>query len=305
MKMTLLTVLAASAWRIYKTEGIRSLAEQTLRYTSLYGTPDKIAKYWGHRLLGTEWVMREVQGSQMLLNLRAGGIHSDLYLYGIREPDATRHLQTILSPSTIALDIGANIGYYALQEARIAEHVYAIEPDPDNFDLLERNVNLNRYHNITTYPYAIGDRTGEMGFTHARASNWHRIARQNEAGDFKVPMLTLDDFLDHKYGRVNLVRMDVEGYECNILLGAKKLLTQSQQMKMFVEVHNTFMPQFGHTVEEFYTILAEHGFAITRSLIVSKDGPRGMIADILKDKQQRRTLLEKGLATHMFFEKVK
>ena len=294
-----MNVLLRSAWNVYKTEGLRSLAIESLRYLSMYYTPDKIAKYWLHKLAGTDWVMREVQGSLMLLNLKEGGIHVDLYLNGIREPRATRYLQSILKPYMRVIDVGANIGYYALMEARKVDEVVAFEPVPANFETLEMNADLNNYSNIHLLNKAVGDREGTIGFTLSKASNWHRVSTSE--GDIDVSMITLDSVM---LDEIDFLRMDVEGYELNVLKGAEGILKDSKP-GMFIEVHNQILNDYGYTAKEFYEFLAQYDYSIAKSFVMAPttEGPTGKVADILKDKEAFNALAIKSIASHVFFRR--
>jgi len=62
-----------------------------------------------------------------------------------------------LSKSNIILDVGANIGAFTLNVAPKVKHVIAIEPEPNNFEMLKRNIKLNNFNNITLLNYAVSD----------------------------------------------------------------------------------------------------------------------------------------------------
>jgi len=91
------------------------------------------------RSLGYSMLPKKVQGSTMFLNLledNLSSVHKQLFTYGIHEPLSTRIIKEELNDGMHVVDIGANIGYYALLEARIVGDkgwVYAVEPSPRNF----------------------------------------------------------------------------------------------------------------------------------------------------------------------------
>ena len=90
-------------------------------------------------------VTRYVQGSKMQLHLDDGGISADLALDGIREPLSTKTVHEEVREGYTVVDIGANIGYYALMESGLAGKkgkVYAIEPSQNNFSNLVKNIKL-------------------------------------------------------------------------------------------------------------------------------------------------------------------
>lgn len=297
-------ILLRSAWDTFRADGFGSLVEQTLRYCALYGNPAKVLRYWLARAKGENEVLKKIQGSWMLLNLKDKGINTDLFINGVREPHATQWTQGILQKDWVVVDIGANVGYYALQEAQKVRKVFAIEPDPNNFKRLLLNIELNGYDNVCPYKLAVGDREGVAGFELAKASNWHRIASDG-FGDIEVWMTTLDDFAEKVIyqavmPRIDYVRMDTEGYEVRILKGMDKVLRKFKP-DLFIEVHRDLLKDYGSSQEEVLEMLAGYGYGISKSFILAKEGPTGKLSDLLKDKKTRKVITEKGIASHIFF----
>lgn len=291
-------ILLRSAWETLRADGIKVFLEQSLRYVTLYGSPVRIGRYWLNRLMGRRRQVVSVQGSLMELDLTDRGIHADLFISRVREPQATEHLQRLIEPDWVVVDIGANIGYYVLMESRRAKQVIAIEPGEANYYHLLRNIKLNGYQNIETHRLAIGDHEGEVGFEIAKACNWNKIARDGK-GDVKVNMLTLDKFL---YGRkVDFLRMDVEGYELQVLKGMAYTLKHSRP-DMFIEVHRDLLRDYGSSQLEFMEMLAGYGYSLSKSFISARPGPQGKLTDLLADAKARRLITERGIASHMFFK---
>jgi len=288
--------LIQHAWEVLRTDGVITLMQEIFKYLGLYYTPDKLIKWWLTRLANIKMVVRPVQGSLMLLDLSDKGIHRDLYLHGIREPQATRYLQSILQPEWTVVDIGANIGYYALQEARVVRSVIALEPTPESYSILQRNVGLNDRWNIRTHRLAVGDREGEIGFALSRACNWNSIAETN--GDIKVEMKTLDSLLEGS--RVDFVRMDVEGYEMRVLEGMK-LTLQDSKPRMFIEVHRDKLKDYGSTQRQVMEYLADLGYSIEKSFIPGRENVTGRIDKLLANAETAKEITERGIASHIFF----
>ena len=90
----------------------------------------------------------EVNNSKMFLLPRKSDINQDLFVYKKREPICTNYLihSGMLKEGDVALDIGANIGYYVLIESQLVGkrgYVYAVEPVLSTFKQMEKNVKLN------------------------------------------------------------------------------------------------------------------------------------------------------------------
>jgi len=274
------------------------LIQETLKYIGVYYPPHKVLKWWFTRLANIKMAVRDVQGSLMILDLSDKGIHRDLYLNGIREPQATRYLQSILEPEWTVVDIGANIGYYALQEARAVREVIALEPAPANYDALEANINLNLYGNIEAHQLAIGDYVGEAGFELSRACNWNSIAIRNKKGTIPVRVETLDRFLNGT--KIDFVRMDVEGYEMNVLKGMEGILS-NHPPGMFIEVHRDKLRGYGSSQREVMEYLAGFGYSIEKSFIMGRESVTGRIDSLLADPKTAWEITERGIASHIFF----
>lgn len=290
--------LLQHAWEVLRRDGLITLVQEALKYIGLYYTPPKLIKWWLTRLANVEVAVCEVQGSAMILDLSDKGINRDLYLHRIREPQATRYLQSILRPSWTVVDIGANIGYYALQEAKVVKNVIAIEPTPNSYKALEVNVALNRCVNIETWQMAIGDHNGKVGFEISRACNWNSVSPGN-AGDMQVQMIRLDELLDGRW--VDYVRMDVEGYEMSVLRGMEQTL-RKKKPGMFIEVHRDKLRDYGSSQRELMEYLAGFGYFIEKAFVMGRDGVSGRrIEALLADKDTARVITEQGIASHFFF----
>jgi FkbM family methyltransferase len=182
-----------------------------------------------------------VQGSKMYLNPRDVGISKELAIYKVHEPLATSVLRQIVTDGMVIIDIGANIGYYALIEAQgVGEggRVLALEPVESNYALLVRNIRLNHYDNTTPIQVAIGDYTGKAKMYLSGKSNCHSIVRRSSSDESsEVDIMTLDRFVDaHGLTSVELVRMDIEGYEFTALDGMIGTLREFRPL-IFLELH--------------------------------------------------------------------
>lgn len=167
----------------------------------------------------------------LYINLRDEGLSADLYRWGIREPLNTYTLFNFIKEEKIdsVLDIGSNIGYFPLVElAAGAKEVVCIEPVPETFLFLKRNI--NRFKNSRAFNFAIGDETGKirmyipnkLNLATCRSESFQFI--QSEVAIIEVDCLSLEDsiqFCGLKNKSV-LIRMDVEGFEENILKSIPK-----------------------------------------------------------------------------------
>lgn len=257
---------------------------------------------------GSGLFQREVQGSRMWLDMSDVGLSSELYLRGIREAHATAEFQDRLRPGQVIVDIGANIGYYALMEARaVGEEgqVYAIEPVDENVALLQKNVEANSYGNVEVYNMAIGDRNCVKEINLSNQSNLGTFCENldlDPSGKKKaVEVKTLDSFLQGKR-RPDIVRMDVEGYEFEILKGMKKTFENAGSLDLFIEVHADFLGK--EKTIELYRMMKAYGIrechVIKESLDVLKFYSRLFSREVLPEQGRFDVSIDEAIGNERF-----
>jgi FkbM family methyltransferase len=193
-------------------------------------------------LTADDFVVKDILSNKMRLPLNDTGLPRDLIIDGAREHLATERMISEIKTGDVVVDIGANIGYYALLEAKIVGLngiVYAIEPVLENVRLLENNIRLNHYNNIKVFQLAIGDKIKPTNIFIAEQCNLSSVnyvkGKPVKRVD-KVNMTTLEELLcDEPYP--NMIRMDVEGFEKEIIDGMGEILETDLPLKMFIEVH--------------------------------------------------------------------
>ena len=178
------------------------------------------------------------------------------------------------------LDIGAYIGGFTLLAARTCKRVIAYEPHPDNFRLLNVNLQLNGLsRKAVAYPFAVSDAPGKktlhvgdfrMGFSLYK--DWGPRPRD---GEIQVECITLSQVMEsNKLDRVDLLKMDCEGAEYPIIMGADKK-TLSKIRRMIIEHHVVE----GHPREKMMRRLADEGFKVS----VVKEEPGNSIVYATRD----------------------
>jgi FkbM family methyltransferase len=210
---------------------------------------------------------RRVNDYYMRLMPRTPGIHHDLYYYGTRERFSTEYFRDIIGKDSIVLEIGANIGYYAILESLKSEtgHVYAIEPVMSNLESLRMNLELNGCKNVTLFHLAVGDMLGKRKIFVYDKCNWSGLLPNLNGtivGEEEVEMTTIDDFLTrYVKGCPNIVRMDVEGFEYEIIKGASDFLKRCEEGYLFIEFHPHLAPM--EKMLELTETIATSGYAIS------------------------------------------
>ena len=199
-----------------------------------------------------DYEIRDILGSKMYLIKDDVGLSLQLMQHGIREPASTKVIQSIVKPDMVCIDIGANLGYYALLEAKKCKYVYAIEPVKSSYDTLVKSIELNKYKNIKAHNLAIGNQSGIKNITTCHRNNWatmldFKLAADKYKAKFdrfykgieEVNEVTLDRFVsDNKIDKIDFIRMDVEGYETEIIKGGiNTLKAMPRGSHLTIEVH--------------------------------------------------------------------
>lgn len=158
----------------------------------------------------------------------------------------------------VVIDVGANIGTHSINFCRTAEIVYAIEPQPLTYYNLCANLLLNLCYNVLPCNYALGSYNGTIQVPNLDPTvpNTAMGVRVGE-GIGTIPIRTLDSL---GIARVDFIKIDVEGYELEVLRGAVDTLTLNDVI-VYVEIHRDeliapikdLMHNLGYKSEEYLT----------------------------------------------------
>jgi FkbM family methyltransferase len=213
-------------------------------------------EYLPLKFMGNE-VIKEIQGSKMVLNLTDEGISRELACYGVHEKNSTEEVKKILQKGMKLLDIGANIGYYALIETKLAGEtgfLYALEPDPRNYTMLSRNLALNNIKNFTLYNVAGGATRSVGKFNLSGKGNLSSFMR-TDGNEVDVQIYPIKELIEDK---VDFIRMDVEGYEDEILKGID---FTNKPKCFFIEVHSELVKGGAKGIVHF---MAKRGYEVRK-----------------------------------------
>jgi FkbM family methyltransferase len=209
-----------------------------------------------------------VNGHRLLVfSPRTNLIGRALYQHGVWEPAVTNVIERKARSGMVALDVGADIGYYALQLSRLvgpSGRVVAFEPIPEARKRLEHNIALNAAKNIEVSGYALGNEPGTVYLEDPLKKSRINL-NKTSAGerDIEVSIKRLDDLVDEmNLPSIDIVKMDIEGAEHLALLGMEQSLRKFRPI-LIVEVHNHFLPQFGSSSQQLLTWLRTLGYEIT------------------------------------------
>lgn len=167
-------------------------------------------------------------------------------------------IRAYLRPGEVAVDVGANIGTTALASALAvgpAGRVHAIEPHPRTYKFLVDNIALNNLTNVVAYNLAIGEGRGVI---HVSDSRWDDQNRVTNGEGFEVPIRRLDEIVDA--GTIQLLKIDVEGYELMVLRGADEVLARTECV--YFEANDAMFKDYGYETAAVIALLRAGGFRI-------------------------------------------
>ncbi len=181
------------------------------------------------------------------------------------EPVMWTQLMGSLRPGSVFVDVGACLGLYAVAAARRCGpqgRVFAFEPEPSLYELLVENLSVNRLDRaVHALAFAVGDQDGNVAFRAGRGAE-SQVVPAADATDRAVPCVKLDSVLDGT--NVDIMKIDVEGYEDFVLTGAQTLLSDDARAPsvVFIEVHPQAWPAFGVSGESVLARLERLGYSV-------------------------------------------
>ncbi len=191
---------------------------------------------------------------------------------GIHELEETGVVCRVVHTGDTVVDVGAHIGWYTVVAGDLvgpSGRVVAIEPFPESYAALERNVARNGLRQVTAVRFAASDRscTTTLGRQAGSDSGSVTIGHRGVEGLTDVETRRLDDAL-RDVGPVRLLKVDVEGHEAQVLAGADQLLRRTDGV--LIELNERALAANGSSGSAIREVLRDAGFASQRLV----GGPR-------------------------------
>ncbi len=204
----------------------------------------------------------EVGGHKMILDDQDSLAIS---LNGIYERQETGFVENEIKPGQTVVDIRAHIGYYSLIFAKlVGPHgkVYAFEPDPSNFSILQKNIELNSYGNIVAINKAVTEETEIQKLYLSNGSvGDHKTYDSGEGREIlEIDGVALDKFL--KGVTVDFIKMDIQGAEGGALKGMTTLIQRSSSIKIITEFWPAAIKKYGMEPVTYLELLQQLGFKL-------------------------------------------
>jgi len=225
---------------------------------------------WGVYNLMTPGAERwiNVHGVPLLANIHDGGIGTLLFLQGEYALTRVSEIREAVKEGDIVIDIGANIGYFTTLLANLVGpkgKVYAFEPDPRNFDLLQRTIERGDYSQVIAEQKAVSNKAGEFLLYQTRSWAASALTQCEHVSTTKVEVVTLDDFLSDEH-HISFVKMDMDGSEPLAIQGMAQLIQRSPELRVLAEYEPGNLKRYLSDPLDFITIAGQHGLKLTAIL---------------------------------------
>jgi FkbM family methyltransferase len=216
-----------------------------------------------------------VEGTFLLASRGMTGATGNWYC-GLHELDEMAFVLHVLRPGDHFVDVGANVGSYTVLAAgAVGAKVTAVEPVSATFAHLERNLALNDLGSgVFAWQGGLSDRPGTLDFTATLDTVNHVAAAGEEGPTVEVTVRTLDDLVGSECP--DLLKIDVEGHERSVLLGAAATLANPRLLAIVMETNGSGA-RYGVDDGELFAIMRTNGFSaygynpFTRELVSASE----------------------------------
>ena len=253
----------------------------TIKILSLIPRP--IQKFMGYSFLGTKLLQNlKRSGSKVAFDIDYGlkiflelsnPLTWDLVLGKDVEKDVKQEFFQNINTGDTIIDVGAHIGEYTLLGAKLVGtngSIISVEPARDTIKSLKENIILNDFKNCLVIEKAVGEKVETKslykvskedvyGYLDQYVKN-KKLTKQSE-----IDVTTIDEIVSSEnLNLVNLLKIDVEGFEYEVLLGCNDALKKNKIKKIIIEIHSEFLKAKGMNEDLIYTFLKKHGFKIKK-----------------------------------------
>lgn len=216
--------------------------------TNLPGTA-KAARFLARIFFGTapeSIIISTIYGFQIFLKPSEDsmGLENEIFYLGTYERGTISVMRQFLLPGENFVDVGANIGFISISAAQVLGEgtIWAFEPNPEAREILEKNIALNNIRNIKVLPYALGSSEGQGEiFINAIAHNRGGATlldiekeKRKDGKTYSVEIKRLDKLLPENFS-LAMIKIDVEGFEMEVLKGAEIWLRRKDAPALIVE----------------------------------------------------------------------
>jgi len=208
--------------------------------------------------VGTNVTFYEHQGIRLIYDYSRFGVAGNIDSGGTTEEATRAKLGEILNGCRVFYDIGAHEGLFSIDVKKRAPAtlVYAFEPQAK---VLFKNLSLNNIHDVRIHQTAVGQCSGIVHMTTNRRSSNHILASGVSAENV-FPVATIDSLVTDGFEPPDIMKLDIEGYEFQALIGARNTLLNHQPL-IITEINHCFL-RYHNGLLEFINYMTKMGYEI-------------------------------------------
>ena len=213
-----------------------------------------------------QWI--NVHGVPLLANIHDHGIGVHEFFQSGYELVRVSEIRKAVKEGNTVIDIGANIGYFTVLLANLVGpkgKVYAFEPDPRNFRLLQRTIERNGWTHVIAEQKAVSNKAGEFTLYQTQSCAANTLTPGEHISAVKVHVVTLDDFLSDE-PHIDFVKMDMDGSEPLAIQGMAQLIQRSPNLQVVAEYEPGNVKRYLGNPLDFITITEESGLKLSAIL---------------------------------------
>ena len=191
-------------------------------------------------------------------------VYLTLHRLGFMGKEERAFFESQIKPGMNIAEAGANIGVYTIQLSRLAGpegRVFAFEPDPHLFACLCENLDRAEVTNVEAHHCALGSAPGKLSLAwDGLNSGDTHLSREAQAGAAQVDVARLDTVLAGK--RVDFFKLDVQGWELEVLRGMNELFSEIPTLRLFVEYWPAGLRRAGTEPAALLAFFKEHAWEL-------------------------------------------
>jgi len=201
------------------------------------------------------------------MQLLPGDVISDCIAFtGVYEPALTRKVVQLAQAGGHLVDVGANLGYYALlwAAANPKNTCTAFEASPRNVDILQQNISCNGFESqIKLVPFAAGQTAGKLRFDTGplKQTGWGGFLKTGEPGGIEVDVVRVDEVVQTD-DPIALLKVDIEGADAWALMGCTRLLKSRAVRQVWFEQNKPRIRSLGIPLDAAQEYLRSVGYVV-------------------------------------------
>ncbi|MDP2076963.1 MAG: FkbM family methyltransferase [Sulfuricurvum sp.] len=210
------------------------------------------------RLWDGSFVFEWINDSKLVIKRGMTGATGNIYV-GLMEYEDMSFLLHYLHEDDLFFDIGANVGVYTVLASKVKHaNTVCIEPLPLTYEKLRDNIQINRLDNVTSLNIGLSYEKSKLHFTTDKDTMNGVVIASDANNQEEVDVDTLDN-ISKLYGVPRVIKIDVEGFEANVLKGAHNVLKDEKLEVIIIELNGSGI-KYGFSDDEIHNDLKKLEF---------------------------------------------